>query len=210
MGAGLVLPFADTNAMQNHLDEISQAVAPGAHAVLLMDRAGWHTTGELKMPAKIRINVTSINNTLDPRLEVFDPDGILLHVGHCNSNGGINPPCGFSVETPNFSEMPSENLPKDGTYLLAFSDNGINETGSFDISINCLFPAGACPGVIQPVVCEIVLSQSVYMDGDTVTADVLRFANPDSEAENTRVEWKVWLDRPSGSPIQIISIGDKG
>jgi transposase len=53
VGAGLVLPFADTNAMQNHLDEISQAVAPGAHAVLLMDRAGWHTTGELKMPENI-------------------------------------------------------------------------------------------------------------------------------------------------------------
>ena len=53
MGAALVLPFADTNAMQNHLDEISQAVAPGAHAVRLMDRAGWHTTGELKMPENI-------------------------------------------------------------------------------------------------------------------------------------------------------------
>lgn len=52
-GAGLVMPFADTHAMQRHLGEISRTVAPGAHAVLLMDRAGWHTTGELKMPKNI-------------------------------------------------------------------------------------------------------------------------------------------------------------
>lgn len=53
VGAGLVMPFADTNAMQRHLREISRAVAPGACAVLLMDRAGWHTTGELKVPKNI-------------------------------------------------------------------------------------------------------------------------------------------------------------
>ena len=33
--------------MQLHLDEISRNVAVGAHAVLLLDRAGWHTTGKL-------------------------------------------------------------------------------------------------------------------------------------------------------------------
>ena len=33
--------------------EISRAVAPGACAVLLMDRAGWHNTGEFKMPKNI-------------------------------------------------------------------------------------------------------------------------------------------------------------
>ena len=52
-GAAVVMPFANTNAMQVHLHEISLAVAPGAQAVLLMDRAGWHTTGELKMPDNI-------------------------------------------------------------------------------------------------------------------------------------------------------------
>jgi len=47
------MPFANTHAMQAHLKEISLAVAPGSHAVLLMDRAGWHTTGELEMPENI-------------------------------------------------------------------------------------------------------------------------------------------------------------
>ena len=52
-GAALALPYADTFAMQLHLDEISRHVAEGAHAVLLLDRAGWHTTGMLNMPKNI-------------------------------------------------------------------------------------------------------------------------------------------------------------
>ena len=39
--------------MQLHLDEISRNVADGAHAVLLLDRAGWHTTGKLDLPDNI-------------------------------------------------------------------------------------------------------------------------------------------------------------
>jgi transposase len=48
-----VLPYADTDMMQLHLDEISRNVAEGAHAVLLLDRAGWHTTGKLDVPDNI-------------------------------------------------------------------------------------------------------------------------------------------------------------
>ena len=39
--------------MQLHLDEIARRVATGAHAVLILDRAGWHTTGKLDLPANI-------------------------------------------------------------------------------------------------------------------------------------------------------------
>ena len=39
--------------MQFHLDEISRHVARGVHAVLLLDRAGWHTTAKLEIPANI-------------------------------------------------------------------------------------------------------------------------------------------------------------
>ena len=48
------LPGAYTEAMQLHLNEISRHVAKGAVAVLLMDRAGWHTTSKLEMPANIK------------------------------------------------------------------------------------------------------------------------------------------------------------
>ncbi|MEC5324859.1 IS630 family transposase [Aurantimonas sp. A3-2-R12] len=54
-GAGLVLPYCDTSAMNEHLKEIAQAVDPGAHAVLILDQAGWHTTPKLKVPANITL-----------------------------------------------------------------------------------------------------------------------------------------------------------
>jgi transposase len=50
-----MMPKANTHAMQIHLDEISRTVAKGAHAVLLMDRAGWHITDKLKVPSNITI-----------------------------------------------------------------------------------------------------------------------------------------------------------
>ena len=54
-GAALVLPHANSDAMQLHLDEISRAVAPGAHAVVLMDRAGWHRSDRLTLPRNLSI-----------------------------------------------------------------------------------------------------------------------------------------------------------
>ena len=54
-GAALMLPFANTRAMQMHLDEISRNVAAKAHGVVLMDRAGWHGTDKLKVPKNLTI-----------------------------------------------------------------------------------------------------------------------------------------------------------
>jgi transposase len=54
-GAALVLPRCTTAAMALHLAEISNAIAPGAHAVLLLDQAGWHTTAKLAMPSNITL-----------------------------------------------------------------------------------------------------------------------------------------------------------
>ena len=41
--------------MNLHLAEIAKAVAPGAHAVLLVDQAGWHLSARLFIPANITI-----------------------------------------------------------------------------------------------------------------------------------------------------------
>ncbi|MFZ3141286.1 MAG: transposase [Polaromonas sp.] len=42
-----VMPQANTEAMALHLQAISEAVPAGRHAVLVLDRAGWHTTAKL-------------------------------------------------------------------------------------------------------------------------------------------------------------------
>ena len=53
--------------MKLHLAEISAAVAPGAHAVLLLDQAGWHGSRDLVVPD----NITLI--PLPPRSPELNP-----------------------------------------------------------------------------------------------------------------------------------------
>ena len=53
-GAALVLPACNTEAMQLHLDEIATKVTPGAHAVLILDQAGWHGAKDLEAPKTSR------------------------------------------------------------------------------------------------------------------------------------------------------------
>ena len=50
-----MLPRCNTEGMALHLVEISAAVAPGAHAVLLLDQAGWHGSGALVIPPNITL-----------------------------------------------------------------------------------------------------------------------------------------------------------
>ena len=54
-GAALVLPWCNNATMALHLEEISQAVSPGAHAVVLLDQAGWHTSAKVKVPVNISL-----------------------------------------------------------------------------------------------------------------------------------------------------------
>jgi transposase len=55
-GAALVLPHANTDAMNLHLVEISRRVTPGAHAVVTLDGAGWHQTGgRLRLPENVSL-----------------------------------------------------------------------------------------------------------------------------------------------------------
>jgi hypothetical protein len=46
------MPRCETEAMNLHLAEIATQIAPGAHAALLVDQAGWHPSDRLIVPAK--------------------------------------------------------------------------------------------------------------------------------------------------------------
>ena len=48
--AAVVLPQVDIEAMNLHLAEVSRGVAEGAHAVLVLDGAGWHASPKLRVP----------------------------------------------------------------------------------------------------------------------------------------------------------------
>ena len=56
IGAALVLPHVNAAAMTLHLAEIGRCVAPNAHAVLVLDGAGWHQQGgRLRVPENLTL-----------------------------------------------------------------------------------------------------------------------------------------------------------
>ena len=55
VGAAMVMPTVSVEAMNIHLAEISLGVSEGAHAVLVLDGAGWHTSPKLQLLANISL-----------------------------------------------------------------------------------------------------------------------------------------------------------
>jgi hypothetical protein len=53
--AALVLPKANTDALSLHLAEIAGQVASGAHAILVLDGAGWHSADDLDVPDNVTL-----------------------------------------------------------------------------------------------------------------------------------------------------------
>lgn len=50
-----MMPHADTQGLNAHLAEIARIVAPGAHAILVLDGAGWHKSNDLVIPDTISL-----------------------------------------------------------------------------------------------------------------------------------------------------------
>jgi transposase len=81
-GVALVMTRLDTAAMNLFLAELAQAVAPGAHAVVLMDKAGWHIADELVVPANVTpVFLPPYSPELNPieRLWLYLKDNQLSH-----------------------------------------------------------------------------------------------------------------------------------
>lgn len=73
-GAAIIMPAANSEAMSEHLKEIATQVAPGAHAVLVCDGAGWHQRGErLTVPDNITLlPLPPYSPELNPMENVWD------------------------------------------------------------------------------------------------------------------------------------------
>src|SRR4051812_35431221 len=74
VGAAMIVPHANTEAMNLHLQEISTQVAQAAHAVLICDGAGWHQRGkQLEVPANLTLlSLPPYSPELNPMENVWD------------------------------------------------------------------------------------------------------------------------------------------
>ena len=61
------MPEVSTEAMQAYLDRLSQTIACDEHVLLVLDRAGWHGSGDLEVPANITLE------PLPPRSPELNP-----------------------------------------------------------------------------------------------------------------------------------------
>jgi hypothetical protein len=74
VGAAIIMPTVNTEAMNEHLKEISTQVSPGAHAVLVCDGAGWHQQGKrLRTPHNVTIlRLLPDSPELNPMENIWD------------------------------------------------------------------------------------------------------------------------------------------
>jgi hypothetical protein len=91
LGIAVVLSRASSEAMDIMLAELSQAVAPGAHAAVLIDGAGYHIAGDLTVPNNITlVRLPSYSPELNAieKLWQFMRENILSHrldFAHCGT-----------------------------------------------------------------------------------------------------------------------------
>lgn len=51
----LMMPHADTEAMQEFLDQFSRTIADDEHVAMFADQAGWHIANDLAVPDNITL-----------------------------------------------------------------------------------------------------------------------------------------------------------
>ena len=54
-GFALVMPYANTEAMQQFLDRFAATIADDEHVVMVLDQAGWHDARALSVPANVTL-----------------------------------------------------------------------------------------------------------------------------------------------------------
>ncbi|WP_232310110.1 MULTISPECIES: IS630 family transposase [Francisella] len=70
---GLILPTANTIAMQTYLNQLSNHIAAGRHIALVVDNAGWHTSKQLDIPKNITlIPLPPYSPELNPMEQVWE------------------------------------------------------------------------------------------------------------------------------------------
>jgi transposase len=78
----LMMPRADTEAMQEFLDQFSRTIAADEHVAMFADQAGWHIANDLVVPANITLlQLPAYSPELNPveRLWLYLKERFLSH-----------------------------------------------------------------------------------------------------------------------------------
>lgn len=92
----LMMPYANTEVMQNFLDRFSETIAEDEHVAMLLDQAGWHGSGDLRVPANITlVPLPPYSPELNPveRLWLYLKERFLSHRLHEDYDAIVDAAC---------------------------------------------------------------------------------------------------------------------
>jgi len=95
-GFALVMPHADTEAMQTFLDGFAATIAEDEHVVMVLDQAGWHGSGTLRVPANITLApLPPYSPELNPveRVWLYLKERFLSHRLHADYDAIVDAAC---------------------------------------------------------------------------------------------------------------------
>lgn len=128
----------ETGAYTMQLERIPPLVAPPVfpHSVAVNDSISPRTDHDFLTFQGTAGDVYEINvytpNSLDPRIEIWDPTGTSIVDMVCGGSCSMTIPLALTATGP---------------YLVSVSDSGNNETGAYQMTLQCLFSMAGCPPV---------------------------------------------------------------
>jgi hypothetical protein len=138
--------------------------------------------GEAGATVMVQASTHGLGN---PCIELWRPDGTPMGPPECGGTTG-------RIDTT---------LDQSGPYSILVSENGNNASMNYTLTYQCF---GVCPTTAPVLECDIQMSQASYVDGETVTANVLRLGNHRPMA--VRTEIKIWLGVPTSGAVPIANL----
>ena len=95
-GFALVMPHANTEAMQQFLDHFAATIAEDEHVVMVLDQAGWHGSAALAVPSNITlVPLPAYSPELNPveRVWLYLKERFLSHRLHADYDAIADAAC---------------------------------------------------------------------------------------------------------------------
>ena len=139
------------------------------------------------------------------------PVGNNIGVFNIGAVGGLTLPPGFDQNLgPVSLAQVDPSLPR-GTY--GFNCRMVDPVTGATLATDLnAFTIGSGPSVPPPTpgpaVCDVQMSKTTYVNGETMTVSVIRFGNTDTAPR--ALELKIWLQLADGTAIPVLRLGDSG
>jgi transposase len=90
------MPHANTEAMQEFLDRFAATIGEDDHVLMMLDRAGWHGSGDLRVPDNITLEpLPAYSPELNPveRVWLYLKERFLSHRLHADYEAIVEAAC---------------------------------------------------------------------------------------------------------------------